>query len=149
MYMKKNLLIVRAVSLSAFMITILTEANAQAPTAGGNAASKEQQQQFRQKVMQRFDTNHDGVLNDSEKAHMRETVINENKQHNTGGFLGQPAAGQQGSNSMPKNPHRQMMERFDVNHNGHLDPPEMMQMRQYIQSQGGRGPFGGRPGQRN
>ncbi len=140
--MKKILLVMRAVSLCAFLITVTTEANAQAPAAKGSAPNKEQQLQFRQQVMQRFDTNHDGVISESERTQMRETIRKENQKLSAEG--GQPGSAQPGAGNQPKSYHRQLTERFDSNKDGHLDGNELMQMRQAIQAQGGRGGMHGR-----
>ncbi len=90
-------------------------------------------------MLQQFDTNHDGKLDDNERAQMQAFM---RKRAEMRAQNDQPGAGgnQQGEE------HRQrLMQRFDTNHDGTLDDNERAQMRQFMQErrQEGQGSLGG------
>ncbi len=72
-------------------------------SGGGNSPER---QEMRQRMMQRFDANHDGALDDSERAQMKEAMEQRRKEMET---------------------------RFDANHDGQLDDGERAQMREFMQ----------------
>ncbi len=113
-----------------------------------NEGNDQQRQQFRQKMLERFDANHDGQMDDNERAKMREFMQQRRmrEQQNSGGQggprpqgfgqqgFGQQQDGQQGSQMQEMAERRQkMLERFDANHDGQLDDSERAQMREFMQ----------------
>ncbi len=131
-------------------------------------------EEHRQKMMRIYDTNHDGVLDDSERMQMREAMQKRRMQERNqdlGGGAGQgPGAGgiapdkpgqgfgspptQGGANGQQWEGRRQrMLQKFDANHDGQLDDGERAQMREFMQKrrmerqqQGGGAAGGPAPG---
>lgn len=114
---------------------------------GGNNPER---QQRRQRMLEQFDANHDGQLDENERAQMRAWM--QQRRQNGGGQFGggQPGNGSNGSAGSPRM--QQMLQRFDANHDGTLDDAERAKMRSWIQQrrqmrqQSGGGPGGMMPG---
>ena len=119
-------------------------------TQGGPEGNNPQHQEFRQKMLERFDTNHDGKLDENERAQMRQFMEQRRMPRGQSGGFGSNFNPQQGQGLTPSgqgltppgggfNPqqmseHKQkMLERFDANHDGKLDENERAQMRQFME----------------
>lgn len=125
---------------------------------GGGQDTGEMREKRHQRMLQHFDANHDGTLDDSERAKMRAAREEKMKQMGlNGGSNGSRAMG--GSDGAPgmggaqgegmrgrmggmsdeqRQARRQMMkERFDSNHDGKIDESERTQMREALGKMGG------------
>ncbi len=71
-----------------------------------------------QELLQRYDTNHDGKLDDDELAAAHEDMARERLENGQG---------------VGKKVRQQLLEKFDKNHDGRLEPDEREAARQYLQ----------------
>jgi Ca2+-binding EF-hand superfamily protein len=71
-----------------------------------------------QELLQRYDTNHDGKLDENELAAAHEDMAKQRLEDGKG---------------VGKKVRQQLLEKFDKNHNGRLDPDEREAARQYLQ----------------
>jgi len=143
---------------------------------GGGQDMDEMREKRHQRMLQHFDANHDGTLDDSERAKMRAAREEKMKQmglngggtgsRGMGGADGAPGmggpqgramsgrmggrGGMGGMSDEQRQARRQMMkERFDSNHDGKIDESERSQMREALGKMGGghhRRRGGGNPG---
>ncbi len=175
--MKKSLLVFTALTFS-FIPGVTVQAqqdDANLPPSGlgthnnqggpaGSDGDDAQRAAHREKMLQMFDTNHDGTLDDNERAQMREAMRKHRmqQQNSEAGGAGSGSAtqgqgfGQRGGEGGFDNPQRQqfrqkMLEKFDTNHDGKLDDAERAQMHEFMQrrrqqrEQGEGGGFSGPP----
>jgi len=124
----------------------------------GPGTDDPERQRHHQMILDKFDTNHDGKLDDNERAQMRAWMQQHRENGGPGGGpdgrmfgRGGPGSGQPSSGSgMPNNgtppagggaangedrqQHRErLMERFDTNHDGKLDDNERAKMESFMQ----------------
>ncbi|HZP61270.1 MAG TPA: EF-hand domain-containing protein [Opitutaceae bacterium] len=71
-----------------------------------------------QQLLQRYDTNHDGKLDESELAAAHEQMAQQRMENGRG---------------VGKKIRQELLQKFDKNHNGRLDPDEREAARQYFQ----------------
>lgn len=132
---------------------------------GDGAGGGEMREQWHQRMMQRFDANHDGTLDDAERAQMK--AARQQRMQQMGGGAGGPGGrmggmgegkGQKGdsspmggggrgmgggmSDAQRQERRQRMLNRFDANHDGKLDDTERGQMRDQFSKMGQGG--GGR-----
>jgi hypothetical protein len=152
--MKKNLLVLTALTLSsAATLTVQAQPNSDGPppvgpathgnpggsgVEGGPGGDDARRQEHRQRMLQEFDTNHDGQLDDNERAQMRQAMQKRRAQKQGAGpggaGSGEHGIGQAGEGNGFNNPRRQMMmQKFDANHDGQLDDSEKAQMHEFMQ----------------
>lgn len=79
-----------------------------------------------EELLQRFDTNHDGKLDEDETAAAHEAMLKEQMDRQAA-VTAAPGGAQF---------RQQMLEKFDKNHDGRLDDDERAEMQKYLQAQG-------------
>ncbi len=125
------------------------------PCAALNSAQAKAPAKFPPDIIKRFDANGNGRLDPQERkaaVQYMELMAKESEkpaggQPGAGGPAGRPGASAPGGGMNPQMM-QQLLQRFDKNGNGQLDPDEQQAARQYVQQMqggGGQGP-GGRPG---
>lgn len=112
----------------------------------------QRREQRQQRMLQKFDANHDGTIDDSERAKMRAAREEKMKQmglNGTGGRQGGRRMGMDGAgmggpggkggmtDEQRQARRQKMMERFDANHDGKIDETERSQMREKFGKMGG------------
>ncbi len=168
--MKKDFLVLTALTLSSIAtlaVQAQPDANGPPPVGPGTGGDDAKRQEHRQRMLQKFDANHDGQLDDNEKAQMRAEMQKRWQQRqgvapglgDSNGINAQRGQGLDqhgpggGFNDQERQEHRQrMLQKFDANHDGKLDDNEKAQMHEFMQrrrqerEQGGggfSGPGGG------
>ena len=82
-----------------------------------------------EEMLKRFDTNHDGKLDEDETAAAHEAMLKEMMDRQNPAAVSPNMAGGQRFR-------QQMLARFDKNHDGQLDDGERAEMQKYLQAQG-------------
>ena len=101
--------------------TLFLAAGADAPAASTPAAPTDSLQPggtMYQELLQRYDTNHDGKLDENELAAAHEQMAAQRLEEGKG---------------VGKKVREELLEKFDKNHNGRLDPEEREAARRYLQ----------------
>jgi uncharacterized membrane protein YebE (DUF533 family) len=157
--MKKGLLVVTALSVFSFTnFSVYAQSGPGSYPQAGKGGEGGPRPEFKQKMLQRFDTNRDGMLDESERAQMKEAMHKRAMQEQGGARGFSPSETPQGGGSEKgggfgmrefDNPQREqfkqrMMQRFDGNHDGQLNDAERSQMHEAIQRRRAQeGGFGG------
>ena len=116
------------------------------PGGGGGGGGGMMNPQMQRQMIQRFDKNGNGVLDpDEQQAAQQAMQQMRGGGMGLGGRPGMPG-GQGGGGMMNPQMQQQMMQRFDKNGNGTLDPDEKQALQQAIQQMRGGGGMGGPPG---
>lgn len=104
-----------ALSFAAATLFLAAPARADQPSASGEMLAPGSSAYER--LVQRYDTNHDGKLDENELAAAHEAIAQERFENGKG---------------VGKKIREELLEKFDKNHNGRLDPDERAAARDYL-----------------